>query len=80
MPTPKDKRDYAREYALFQGTPEQRKNNDKRKKARRAMEKAGRVKKGDNKEVDHQIPLRNGGGNTEKNWKVMSRHMNRTKA
>lgn len=80
MPTPKDQRDYRAEYDKFQGTPEQRRNNDKRKKARRAMEKAGKVKKGDGKEVDHVRPLRNGGGNTEKNWKVMSRHMNRTKA
>jgi len=80
MPTKPENRSYRKEYDLYQGTPEQRRNNDKRKKARRAMEKAGKVRKGDGKEVDHVRPLRDGGGNTPKNWKVVSRHMNRTKA
>lgn len=47
-------RDYKKEYQAYQGTPEQRKRNDQRKKTRRLMEKEGRVKKGDGKDVDHK--------------------------
>jgi hypothetical protein len=49
--------------------------NRNRKKARRLMEKAGRVRKGDGKEVDHKD--RNTGNNSRKNLRVMSRSANR---
>ena len=52
--------------------------NRSRKKARRIMEKAGRVKKGDGKEVDHKDG--NAKNNSKKNLKVMSRSANRRKA
>lgn len=47
-------RDYAKEYAKYQGTPEQRKRRSKRVLARRKMIKAGKAKKGDGKDVDHK--------------------------
>lgn len=47
-------RDYKAEYKNYQGTPEQRKRNDARKAARRKMEAAGKVRKGDGKDVDHK--------------------------
>jgi hypothetical protein len=52
--------------------------NRSRKKARRVMEKAGRVKKGDGKEVDHYDG--NANNNSKKNLRVMSRSANRRKA
>ncbi len=48
------KRDYDKEYRDYQGTPEQIKRRSSRNKARRYMEKQGRVAKGDGKEVDHR--------------------------
>ena len=72
------KRDYKEEYREYQGTPEQRKRNDARKKARRLMEKAGHVRKGDGKDVDHI--RRNVDGkldSSRSNLRVMSRHKNR---
>lgn len=48
------KRDYRAEYLAYQGTPEQRKRNDARKAARRKMVAAGKVKPGDNRDIDHR--------------------------
>lgn len=41
-------------------------------KARRAMEKAGKVKPFDDKQVDHKKPLSKGGSNGKGNWRVTS--------
>lgn len=65
-------------YDKYQGTPEARKRNDERKKARREMEKRGLVHKGDGKEVDHIHPLSEGGSNASSNWRVESRYKNRS--
>lgn len=69
-------RDYKNEYKAYQGTPEQRKRNDDRKKTRRLMEKLGKVKKHDGKDVDHV------NGNTKdlskKNLRVVSPSANRS--
>lgn len=46
-------RNYRKEYDEYQGTPEQKKRRAERNKLRRAAEKAGVVKKGDGKEMDH---------------------------
>ena len=54
-------RNYKQEYANYQGTDEQIKNRAKRNKARSIMEKAGKVSKGDGKDVDHKKPLSKGG-------------------
>lgn len=48
-----------------------------RNKARKIMEKAGKVKKGDGKEVDHKKPLRKGGSNAPSNLRVRSVKSNR---
>jgi hypothetical protein len=72
------KRDYKEEYREYQGTPEQRKRNDARKKARRLMEKKGLVRKGDGKDVDHI--RRNVDGKLDSrlsNLRVQSPHKNR---
>lgn len=69
------KRDYKKEYRDFGGTPEQIKRRAGRNKARREAMKAGLVKKGDGKEVDHKNfnPL----DDRAKNKRVISRHANR---
>lgn len=69
-------RNLRKEYDNYQGTPEQRKKNDARKAARRKMEKLGKVKKGDGKDVDH----RNGNpkDNSPKNLRVTTKKSNRS--
>ena len=57
------RRNYRKEYDNYQSKPKQRRNNDKRKAARRLMEKEGKVKKGDGKDVAHKKPLAKGGSN-----------------
>ena len=47
-------RDYRKEYDDYHGTPAQRKRRAARNKARRHMQKNGRVAKGDGKHVDHK--------------------------
>lgn len=70
-------RDYKKEYADYHGKPEQKLERAHRNTARAEMTKAGRVRKGDGKEVDHQNS--NPMDNNKKNLKVMSRHANRVK-
>ena len=72
-------RDYRKEYDNYHGKPEQRKNRSKRVLARREMEAAGRVKKGDKKDVDHKNPLANGGSNDISNLRVRSISANRAR-
>jgi 5-methylcytosine-specific restriction endonuclease McrA len=71
-------RDYRREYDNYQGKPEQIKNRAKRNSARAKMMKAGRVAKGDGKDVDHKVPLSKGGSTSKSNLKVTSVHANRS--
>jgi 5-methylcytosine-specific restriction endonuclease McrA len=71
-------RDYRREYDNYQGKPEQIKNRAKRNAARAKMMKAGRVAKGDGKDVDHKVPLSKGGSTSKSNLKVTSVHANRS--
>lgn len=68
-------RDYAKEYREHGGTEEQKKRRAARNKARRFMERAGRVSKGDGKEVDHKDhnPL----NNSSSNLRVVSQKTNR---
>ena len=70
------KRNYKKEYANYQGKPEQIKNRAKRNAARSKMEKAGRVSKGDGKDVIH----RNGNprNNKTSNLGVQSKSKNRS--
>jgi hypothetical protein len=71
-------RNYRSEYDNYQGTPEQIKKRGERVKARRMMEKAGAVTKGDGKDVDHKTPLRSGGTTTKSNLRVRSVKANRS--
>lgn len=72
----KRKRDYAKEYADYHGTPEQKKRRADRNRARRQAVRDGRVSKGDGKELDHVGSHRKG---RLKNvpTRVVSRHANR---
>lgn len=73
----KDKsRNYAQEKKAHK-TASYRKNNAARKRARRALEKTGKVRKGDGKEVDHKKHLSAGGSNSAKNLRVTSKSSNR---
>jgi len=71
-------RNYKQEYANYQGTDEQIKNRAKRNKARSIMEKAGKVSKGDGKDVDHKKPLSKGGANHKGNLAVKTKTANRS--
>lgn len=72
------KRDYRREVDLYTSRPEVIKKRVEQNKARRMMEKAGKVHKGDGKDVDHTTPLSKGGKTTRSNLRVVSRSSNRS--
>jgi len=57
MPYVNKPRPYKKEYEQYDGTPEVKKKRAQRNKARRIMEEAGAVHKGDGKDVDHKKPL-----------------------
>jgi len=69
-------RDYQRENELYKSKPEQIKLRVARNKARREAIKAGRVEKGDGKEIDHIVPLSKGGSNTKSNTRIRSKSKN----
>jgi len=46
-------------------------------RTRRDMEAAGKVSKGDGKDVDHKTAIKNGGGNTKDNLRVVDKATNR---
>jgi hypothetical protein len=71
-------RDYKKEYANYQGKPEQIENRTKRNSARRDMERKGLVTKGDGKDVDHKTPIAKGGGNGKGNLRVVPKGQNRS--
>jgi hypothetical protein len=81
MPSsPGYRRDYKQETKTAKargetGGPES--DNAKRKRLRRLLEKAGKVHKGDGKDVDHKVPLSKGGANTASNARVRSASANR---
>lgn len=82
MPSsPGYKRDYAQERrtAIRRGeTLGSNSDNAKRKRLRRQFEKAGKVHKGDGKDVDHKNPLSKGGANRVSNGRVVSASNNRS--
>lgn len=71
------KRDYAAEYRKYHSSPAAIRARSNRNKARRQMEKEGRVKKGDGKDVDHKDG--NPMNNSRSNLAVTSRSANRAK-
>ena len=70
-------RDYKKEYKEHGKTEEQKKRRAARNKARRYMERYGRVRKGDGKEVDHKDF--NPENNSPSNLRVVSEETNREK-
>jgi hypothetical protein len=61
----------------YQASKKQIKNRTKRNAARRTLEREGKVKKGDGKDVDHKRMLSKGGSNKRSNLRVQSRTKNR---
>lgn len=73
------KRDYKREVTLYTSKPEVKKKRAEQNAARRIMEKAGKVHKGDGKDVDHKVPLSKGGSPTSRsNLRVVPASQNRS--
>lgn len=72
------KRDYKKEVAKYTSRPEVVKKRVEQNKARRAMIKAGKARKGDGKDVDHKVPLSHGGTSDASNLRVVSRRTNRS--
>lgn len=75
----KTKRNYKKEYAKYHGTAAYRKRRSLRVLARRKLEKTGKVRKNDGKDVDHKKALSKGGTNSLRNLRVVSRRTNRGK-
>jgi hypothetical protein len=70
-------RNYAKEYRDYHGKPEQIKRRAERNSARAKMAKAGRVRKGDGKDVDHRDHKTS--NNSRSNLRVMSASKNRSR-
>lgn len=72
-------RNYAMEYARYQGKPAQIKNRSERNQARNELAKAGVVRKGDGLDVDHIKPLVKGGAATARsNLRAIPKSKNRS--
>ena len=70
-------RDYAREVREYTSKPAVKKKRAEQNAARREMEKAGKVHKGDGKAVDHIKPLSKGGSPTDRsNLRVVPERQN----
>lgn len=61
----------------YNARPENVAKRVKNNQARAVMEKEGRVRKGDGKDVHHKKPLRSGGSNSRSNLAVTSASKNR---
>jgi hypothetical protein len=70
-------RDYRAEYDKYQGTTVQKKNRAQRNAARAKMAKAGKVRKGDGKDVAH-VKAFDKGGNNKTGLRVESKSTNRS--
>ena len=70
-------RDYRAEYDKYQGTEQQKKNRAARNAARAKMMKAGKVSKGDGKDVAH-VKAFDKGGNNKDGVRVVSKSANRS--
>ena len=67
-------RNFRDEYLSYHASPEQKKRRAQRNAARRKMERAGHVRKGDGKDVHHK----NGMSNHSSNLAVLPRSVNRS--
>ena len=64
----------------YNSSPEQKKRRAQRNAARRQMEKEGKVRKGDGKDVDHKSHKARGNlNNSKSNLRVMDKSKNRAK-
>ena len=72
------KRDYKKENRLYNSKPSEIRKRVLRNAARRVMEDAGLVHKGDGKDVDHKRPLSKGGSGSRSNLRVRSARANRS--
>jgi len=78
MPSSKGyKRDYKAE-AQYESSDVQKKRRAARNKARREAMAAGKVHKGDGKDIDHKKPLSKGGSTSMSNTRVVSASDNRS--
>lgn len=77
MPYVNKPRPYDKEYADYQGKPEQIKKRAERNKARATMMKAGKVSKGDGKDVAH-VKAVDKGGSIKDGLKVEKASANRS--
>ena len=73
---PRKIRDYKDEYEKYGSKPEQKKKRASRNAARRQMEREGKVRKGDGKDVDHKN--NNANDNRRSNLSVKSKSANRS--
>lgn len=69
-------RDYKKEYQNYHSKPKAKKQRAENNKARRTMEKAGKVSKGDGKDVAHKD--NNTKNNSKSNLSVQSKSKNRS--
>lgn len=72
------KRNYRQEYDEYHGSEEQKKRRAQRNAARRKAQRAGKVRKGDDKEVDH-VDMNRKGKLNNRRVRVISRAKNRRK-
>jgi hypothetical protein len=68
-------RNYKKEYAKYHSSPKSKKDRASRNAARKKAEAAGKVRKGDGKDIDHKDG--NPRNNRPSNLRVMSRGLNR---
>lgn len=61
----------------YNSRPEMIRRRGENNKARAALMKEGKVRKGDGKDVDHKRPLRAGGTNARNNLRVVHKSRNR---
>ena len=78
MPYVNKPRPYKREYQNYDGTAAVKKKRAERNQARRIMERARAVRKGDGKDVDHRTPLSRRGSTAKGNLRVRSASANRS--
>ena len=77
MPSSKNYiRDYKQEYQVSQSSPSEIKKRSSRNKARRKLQKSGRVRLGDGLDVDHKDT--NANNNSSSNLRVQSKSKNRS--
>jgi hypothetical protein len=62
----------------YDGKPEVKEKRAARNRARYALEKEGKVSKGDGKDVDHRKPLAKGGSNERSNLRARPASENRS--